>query len=292
MQARAPGKWDGGRAHAHIDARARAEKRTRATIGRARAARPLADGEPVASQEGERISFRWTAWIDGIHKDSAVVTMRKDNAKDRDVRLPEFWRIALQARHLPQLAARAARKVMDAFGATSVRELSPTDEHAHLQTRERRLFAAIRSSQLEMDAGGATSATKLDCRQFSQAYTHTYTSTSTHARAHLQHSSRYGGDRGALPTWHSNLAFRWTIAVDGVIHESIVYVRADHAAERGVPLPMAWKGELNFGAAEPSVDVDSLACAAVQRAWEEPSLTNATKLDCRQSSQAYTHIRT
>ena len=187
MQARAPGKWDGGRAHAHMHARARAEKRTRANIGRARAARPLADGEPVASQEGERISFRWTVWIDGIHKDSAVVTMRKDNAKDRDVRLPEFWRIALQARHLPQLAARAARKVMDAFGATSVRELSPTDEHAHLQTRERRLFAAIRSSQLEMDAGGATSATKLDCRQFSQAYTHTYTHTRARART-LEHT--------------------------------------------------------------------------------------------------------
>ena len=90
-------------------------------------------------------------------------------------------------------------------------------------------------------------------------------------------------------TWRSNLAFHWAIAVDGVIHESDVDVRADNAAERGVPFPAAWKRELNLGAAEPAVDVEALAYAAVQRAREELSLSDATKLDCRQSSQAYTH---
>jgi hypothetical protein len=77
--------------------------------------------------------------------------------------------------------------------------------------------------------------------------------------------------------------------VDGVIHESDVDVRADNAADRGAPFPAAWKRELNLGAEEPAVDVEALAHAAVQRAWEDLSLTDATKLDCRPSSQAYMH---
>ena len=90
-------------------------------------------------------------------------------------------------------------------------------------------------------------------------------------------------------TWRSNLAFHWAIAVDGVIHESDVDVRADNAAERGAPFPAAWKRELNLGAEEPAVDVEAIAHAAVQRAREELSLSDATKLECRQSSHAYTH---
>ena len=74
-----------------------------------------------------------------------------------------------------------------------------------------------------------------------------------------------------------------------MIHESDVDVRADNAADRGAPFPAAWKWELNLGAEEPVVDVEALAHAAVQRAREELSLTDATKLDCRQSSQAHTH---
>ena len=74
-----------------------------------------------------------------------------------------------------------------------------------------------------------------------------------------------------------------------MIHESDVDVRADNAVERVVPFPAAWKRELNLGAEEPAVDVEALAHAAVQRAREELSLSDATKLDCRQSSQAYTH---
>ena len=74
-----------------------------------------------------------------------------------------------------------------------------------------------------------------------------------------------------------------------MIHESHVDVRADNAAERGVPFPAAWKRELNLGAAEPAVDVEVLAHAAVQRARGEMSLTDATKLDCRPSSQTFMH---
>ena len=90
-------------------------------------------------------------------------------------------------------------------------------------------------------------------------------------------------------TWRSNLAFHWAIVVDGVIHESGVDVRADNAVERGVPFPATWKRELSLGAAEPAVEVEVLAEAAIQRAREELSLTDATKLDCRQPSQAHTH---
>ena len=93
-------------------------------------------------------------------------------------------------------------------------------------------------------------------------------------------------------TWRSKLAFHWAIAVEGVIHESGVDARADHAAERGGPFPATWKRELNLGAAEPVVDVEALAHAAVQRAREELSLADATKLDCRQSSQAHTRTHT
>ena len=82
-------------------------------------------------------------------------------------------------------------------------------------------------------------------------------------------------------TSRSKLAFRWAIALDGEIHESDVHIRADHAAERGVHFPAAWKMELNLGVAEPVVDVEALARAAVQRAREELSLSDATKLDCR-----------
>ena len=77
--------------------------------------------------------------------------------------------------------------------------------------------------------------------------------------------------------------------MEGVTHESDVDVRADNAVERVVPFPAAWKRELGLGAAELVVDVEALAHAAVQRAREELSLADATKLDCRQSSQAHTH---
>ena len=37
-----------------------------------------------------------------------------------------------------------------------------------------------------------------------------------------------------------------------MIHESVVDVRVDHAAERGAPFPAARERELNLGAEEPA----------------------------------------
>ena len=54
-------------------------------------------------------------------------------------------------------------------------------------------------------------------------------------------------------TWRSNLAFHWAIAVDGEIHESDVHIRADHAAERGVPFPEVWHNAIRAS------DLDSRA---------------------------------
>ena len=89
-------------------------------------------------------------------------------------------------------------------------------------------------------------------------------------------------------TWRSELTFNWAIAVDGVIHESEVCVRADHASERGVPFPKTWKIDLGLGAPELVVDVDALADSAALRVREELSLPDDTKLDCR---RLYTHAR-
>ena len=104
--------------------------------------------------------------------------------------------------------------------------------------------------------------------------------------------NRYAGDPGHLLTRRSNLAFQWAIALDGAIHESDAYVRADHAAERGVPFPAPWKSELSLGVAEPVVDVDALARAAILRAQEELSLSDASNLDCRQFSKTFAQTDT
>ena len=71
--------------------------------------------------------------------------------------------------------------------------------------------------------------------------------------------------------------------IDDKSHECKLFVRADHASERGVPFPAAWKSELNIGAARPVVNVDALAREACQRAREELSLPEGVNLDCRSS---------
>ena len=45
----------------------------------------------------------------------------------------------------------------------------------------------------------------------------------------------YAGDPGVVPTRRSSLDYHWAIAIDGAVHEADVLVRADNAAERGVP---------------------------------------------------------
>ena len=79
----------------------------------------------------------------------------------------------------------------------------------------------------------------------------------------------------------AKLAFRWEITIDDESHQCDVSVRADHAAERGVPFPAAWRTELKIDAAQPAVDVDALAREACRRAREELSLPGVTQLHCR-----------
>ena len=93
---------------------------------------------------------------------------------------------------------------------------------------------------------------------------------------------RYAGDLGSTLTRRSTLAFHWAIAVDGAIYESDVHVRADNAAERGVPFPATWKSELGLGASGPAVEVEALAHGAVRRVQEDLSLPEAVELTCRQ----------
>ena len=84
----------------------------------------------------------------------------------------------------------------------------------------------------------------------------------------LHARDRHLGPPGVL-TRTSILTFRWAVAMEDTIHESEVSVRADNAAERGVPFPATWRTELNLGAVQPVVSVDALARSAVQRACEE-----------------------
>ena len=62
---------------------------------------------------------------------------------------------------------------------------------------------------------------------------------------------RYVGTRGSASISRPDLIFRWAIALADKIHESEVSLRADNAAERGVPFPAAWRTELNLGAVQP-----------------------------------------
>jgi hypothetical protein len=55
-------------------------------------------------------------------------------------------------------------------------------------------------------------------------------------------------------------------------------------------MPKVWKSKWNQSAEVPAVD--ALARAAIQRAREELSLSDATKLDCRWFWQAYMHTHT
>ena len=55
---------------------------------------------------------------------------------------------------------------------------------------------------------------------------------------------RYHGPPGAAMRWSDNLAFRWEITICDESHECDVSVRADHASERGVPLPAAWQNAM------------------------------------------------
>ena len=97
----------------------------------------------------------------------------------------------------------------------------------------------------------------------------------------VMEQKRYVDDPHLVLMQHTTLTFHWAIAVGGAIHESDVQVRADHAAERGVPFPATWKSELGLGSSRPIVDVEALAHGAVRLVREDLSLPEEVELSCR-----------
>ena len=105
-------------------------------------------------------------------------------------------------------------------------------------------------------------------------------------------NKRYVGDPCSALTRRSTLTFHWAIALDGAIHEEDVHVRADHAAERGIPFPATWESDLGLGAPEPVVEVEALARSAIHRVRVELCLPEAVELTCRlMCTNAYICIR-
>ena len=84
-------------------------------------------------------------------------------------------------------------------------------------------------------------------------------------------------------TAKTQLRFTWHLVCEGFNETCDVQILYHNAARRGVHLPKAWKNQWNLSADVPPVD--ALAHEAVQRARDELSLSDATKLDCRR------HIR-
>ena len=86
----------------------------------------------------------------------------------------------------------------------------------------------------------------------------------------------------------AKLAFRWEITINDESHQCDIFVRADHASERVVPFPDAWRTELKIDAAQPAVDVDALAREACRCAREELPLPDVTQLHCRLACAQFT----
>ena len=112
-------------------------------------------------------------------------------------------------------------------------------------------------------------------------------------------SVRYNGAVGehARVTQKTMLRFTWHLVAEDFSEECDVQLLCRDVERRGVHVPKAWKSKWNRSAEVPAVD--SLARAAVKRAREELSLSDATKLDCRLSStntrsfpQTFTHTHT
>ena len=108
------------------------------------------------------------------------------------------------------------------------------------------------------------------------------------------HVTRYDGPvaHGDRVMQKTKLRFTWHLIAEGVREACEVQLLCHHAARRGVHLPEKWKGNLNLCNEVPTVD--ALAHSAVQRVWQELSLPDATKLDCRlhHSTDEHTHIQT
>ena len=107
-------------------------------------------------------------------------------------------------------------------------------------------------------------------------------------------SAGYNGpaDECHRVTQKTKLRFTWHLVAEGLNETCDVRLLCHHAARRGVHLPKAWKSKWNLSAEVPPVD--TLAHEAVQRARDEFSLSDATKLDCRhtfeQSMRAHAYM--
>ena len=93
--------------------------------------------------------------------------------------------------------------------------------------------------------------------------------------------TRYTGpaEECSKVTQNTMICFTWHLAAEDWNETCDVQLLCRHAARRGVHLPKAWKSKWNLSADVPPVD--ALAHGAVQRARDEFSLCEATKLDCR-----------
>ena len=98
-------------------------------------------------------------------------------------------------------------------------------------------------------------------------------------------------------TQKTQICFTWHLLAKDLSETCDVQLRCDNVAKRGVHLPMAWRNKWNLSADVPPVE--ALAREAVQRARDDLSLPDATKLDCRRCmsdkmrarSNAYLHAR-
>ena len=181
-----------------------------------------------------KLRFTWHLVAEGLNE-TCNVQLTCQKTVQRGVHLPKAWKSKWR------------------LGG----EVLPIDAWAHEAVQRAR------------DEFSLSDGVKLDCR-FSFLTKQTRTHTCTHL--FYVHHHRYAGDPGFVPTQRSNLAYRWAIAVGGAIHEADVHVRADHAAERGIPLPEGWRVTLSAS------DLGSRAAEA-GRALEAGD--GVSELECR-----------
>ena len=100
----------------------------------------------------------------------------------------------------------------------------------------------------------------------------------------LRAHGRYIGVSGSASISRPDLIFRWAIALEDEIHESEVSMRADHASERGVPLPPDWQNAMRCRDLSSRAEAAPRALEAVDGVSElSCSLIGVPKLCCAPS---------
>ena len=110
------------------------------------------------------------------------------------------------------------------------------------------------------------------------------------AHHHQNHSSaRYTGpaEKCHQVTQKTKLRFTWHLVAEGLHETCDVQLTCQHAVQRGVHLPKAWKSKWRPGTEVLLTDL--WAREAVQHARAEFSLTDDVKIDCRSSFQLDRH---